>query len=60
MASLSSYRELTARPDSPVADADRAAAEAKPRWLADAVLASRMQFLLSILVPCTPHFKQVR
>ena len=67
VASLSSYRELTAHLEGPVAGADGAAAEgaaaegpSKPRWLTDAVVAIRMQFLLSILVPCTPHFGQVR
>ena len=60
MASLPSYQDLTAHPASEAeADTPSAGGTRRPQWLADAVLASRMQFMLSILVPCTPHFGQV-
>ena len=62
VARLSSYSHLTATAQVPKPGLQHQAEQSlpQPRWLTDAVLASRMQFMLSILVPCTPHFEQVR
>jgi hypothetical protein len=42
----------------PYAELVRASASGLPLWEADSVLASRMQFLMSMLGPCIPQLTQ--
>ena len=54
MDALPAYAQLTQLPQTSQQQ------QQQPLWLADAVLAARMQFLLQVLVPCMPVLAQVR
>ena len=43
----------------PAASLEQPGAAGAPLWEADAVLASRLHFLLSMLGPCVPRLQQV-
>ena len=58
---LPAYAMLTQlQPSCVVQQQQQQQSEEQPVWLADAVLASRVQFLLQVVVPCTPRLAQVR